>query len=123
MEVAVNLGVDPRHADQMVRGVVSLPHGTGKTLRVPLFRQGGQGLEALPPVPISSVPRPDGAGAKGSDRLRPLHRYAGHDGTRREAGQDTGAARAMPNPKVGTVTMDVGGAVKAAKAGQVNSRS
>ena len=66
--------------------------------------------------------RPDGAGAKGSDRLRPLHRYAGYDGTRREAGQDTGAAQTMPNPKVGTVTMDVGGAVKAAKAGQVEFR-
>ena len=57
VELALNLGVDPRHADQMVRGTVNLPHGTGKTLRVGVFARGDKADEAWPPVPISSVPR------------------------------------------------------------------
>jgi large subunit ribosomal protein L1 len=76
VEIALNLGVDPRHADQMVRGVVGLPNGTGKTVRIGVFGRGGRGRRR----------GPRGRGAGRQDRLRPLHRHAGHDGAGRAAG-------------------------------------
>ena len=80
VEVAMNLGVDPRHADQMVRGVVNLPNGTGRTVRVAVFARGAKADEA-------KAAGADIVGAedlvetvqKGDDRLRPLHRHPGHD--------------------------------------------
>jgi large subunit ribosomal protein L1 len=123
VEVAVNLGVDPRHADQMVRGVVSLPHGTGKTLRVAVFAKADKAAEAL------------GAGADivGAEDLMEQVQKGQIDFDRCIAtpdmmglvgrlGKILGPRGLMPNPKVGTVTVDVGGAVKAAKAGQVEFR-
>ncbi len=88
VEIALNLGVDPRHADQMVRGVVTLPHGTGKTVRVAVFAKGDKAEEAR-------AAGADVVGAEdlveqvqgGTDRFRPLHRHARHDGHRRPAGQ------------------------------------
>ena len=84
LEVAMNLGVDPRHADQMVRGVVTLPNGTGKTVRVAVFARGAKADEA-------KAAGADIVGAEDlmetiqrrQDRLRPLHRDAGHDAARR----------------------------------------
>ena len=89
LEIAMNLGVDPRHADQMVRGVVNLPNGTGKTVRVAVFARGAKADEA-------QAAGADIVGAEDlmeidpgrHDRLRPLHRHAGHDADRRPAGQD-----------------------------------
>ena len=80
IELSLNLGVDPRHADQMVRGTVNLPHGTGKTLRVGVFARGDKATEAL-------AAGADVVGAEDlaeqvqarQDRVRPLHRHAGHD--------------------------------------------
>ena len=87
VEMSLNLGVDPRHADQMVRGTVNLPHGTGKTLRVGVFARGDKADEAL-------AAGADVVGAEdlaeqvqgGQDRFRPLHRHAGHDAAGRPAG-------------------------------------
>ena len=123
VEVAINLGVDPRHADQMVRGVVSLPHGTGKTLRVAVFAKGGKAVEA----------RGAGADVVGAEDLMEQVQKGQIDFDRCIAtpdmmglvgrlGKVLGPRGLMPNPKVGTVTMDVTGAVKAAKAGQVEFR-
>ena len=89
VEIAMNLGVDPRHADQMVRGVVNLPNGTGKTVRVAVFARGAKADEA-------KAAGADIVGAEDlmetiqarQDRLRPLHRHAGHDADRRPPGQD-----------------------------------
>jgi len=123
IEVAVNLGVDPRHADQMVRGVVMLPNGTGRTLRVGVFARGAKADEA----------REAGAEVVGAEDL--LERIQGGtiDFDRCIAtpdmmplvgrlGKVLGPRGLMPNPKVGTVTMDVAGAVKAAKGGSVEFR-
>ena len=123
VEVALNLGVDPRHADQMVRGVVSLPRGTGKTLRVAVFAKGDKAAEA----------RAGGADVVGAEDLMEQVQKGQIDFDRCIAtpdmmglvgrlGKILGPRGLMPNPKVGTVTMDVAGAVKAAKAGQVEFR-
>src|SRR5512147_38246 len=123
VEVALNLGVDPRHADQMVRGVVSLPHGTGKTLRVAVFAKGDKAAEA----------QAAGADIVGAEELMEQVQKGEIDFDRCIAtpdmmglvgrlGKILGPRGLMPNPKVGTVTMDVAGAVKAAKAGQVEFR-
>jgi large subunit ribosomal protein L1 len=123
VEVAINLGVDPRHADQMVRGVVSLPHGTGKTLRVAVFAKGDKAAEA----------RAAGADIVGAEDLMEQVQKGQIDfdrciatpdmmGVVGRLGKILGPRGLMPNPKVGTVTMDVGTAVKAAKAGQVEFR-
>jgi large subunit ribosomal protein L1 len=123
VEVAVNLGVDPRHADQMVRGVVSLPHGTGKELRVAVFAKADKAAEA----------RAAGADVIGAEDLMEQVQKGQIDFDRCIAtpdmmglvgrlGKILGPRGLMPNPKVGTVTMDVAGAVKAAKAGQVEFR-
>src|SRR5499427_8112371 len=123
VEIAMNLGVDPRHADQMVRGVVSLPNGTGRTVRVAVFARGAKADEA----------RAAGADVVGAEDL--VERVTGGniDFDRCIAtpdlmplvgrlGKVLGPRGMMPNPKVGTVTMDVTSAVKGAKGGSVEFR-
>ena len=123
IEIAMNLGVDPRHADQMVRGVVMLPNGTGRTQRVAVFARGAKADEA----------RAAGADVVGAEDL--VEKVSGGtvDFDRCIAtpdlmplvgrlGKVLGPRGLMPNPKVGTVTPDVAGAVKNAKAGQVRYR-
>jgi large subunit ribosomal protein L1 len=123
VEVAMNLGVDPRHADQMVRGVVNLPNGTGKTVRVAVFAKDAKADEA----------RAAGADIVGADDLAAQIQDGKIDFDRCIAtpdmmplvgrlGKILGPRGMMPNPKVGTVTPDVAGAVKAAKGGAVEFR-
>ncbi len=123
VEVAMNLGVDPRHADQMVRGVVSLPHGTGKSVRVAVFARGPKAEEA----------QAAGADIVGAEDLMETIQKGEINFERCIAtpdmmavvgrlGKILGTKGLMPNPKLGTVTMDVKGAVEAAKAGQVEFR-
>jgi large subunit ribosomal protein L1 len=123
VEVAMNLGVDPRHADQMVRGVVSLPNGTGKTVRVAVFARGAKADEA----------REAGADIVGAEDLMETIQGGKIEFDRCIAtpdmmpivgrlGKILGPRNLMPNPKVGTVTMDVGQAVKNAKGGEVQFR-
>ena len=123
IEVALNLGVDPRHADQMVRGVVTLPKGTGKTVRVGVFAKGAKADEA----------REAGADVVGAEDLLEIVQGGTIDFDRCIAtpdmmglvgrlGKVLGPKGLMPNPKLGTVTMDVAGAVKAAKGGQIEYR-
>ena len=124
IEVAMNLGVDPRHADQMVRGMISLPHGTGKNLRVAVFARGPKAEEATAA----------GADLVGAEDLMETVQKGEMDFDRVIAtpdmmavvgrlGKVLGPKGLMPNPKLGTVTMDVKGAVEAAKAGQVEFRA
>ena len=124
VEVAFNLGVDPKHADQIVRGAVVLPHGTGKNVRVVVFAKGEKEKEALDA----------GADFAGSDEL--IEKIKGgwfefdvaiaapnmmaHVG---KIGRLLGPRGLMPNPKVGTVTFDVGAAVKLSKAGKISYRT
>ena len=123
VEVALNLGVDPRHADQMVRGVVTLPNGTGKTVRVAVFARGAKADEA----------KAAGADIVGAEDLMETVQGGTIDFDRCIAtpdmmpivgrlGKILGPRNLMPNPKVGTVTMDVAAAVKAAKGGEVQFR-
>lgn len=123
IEVAVNLGVDPRHADQMVRGVVTLPKGTGKTVRVGVFAKGAKADEA----------RAAGADVVGAEDLMETIQSGTIDfdrciatpdmmGVVGRLGKVLGPKGLMPNPKLGTVTMNVAEAVKAAKGGQVEYR-
>jgi large subunit ribosomal protein L1 len=123
IEVALNLGVDPRHADQMVRGTADLPHGTGKTLRVAVFARGDKAEEA----------RAAGAHVVGARALAQAIQEGQIDFDRCIAtpdlmpvvgrlGRILGPRGLMPNPKLGTVTPNVAQAVKAAKAGQVQFR-
>ena len=123
LEIAMNLGVDPRHADQMVRGVVSLPNGTGKTVRVAVFARGAKADEA----------KAAGADIVGAEDLMETIQGGTIDFDRCIAtpdmmplvgrlGKVLGPRGLMPNPKVGTVTPDVAGAVKAAKGGAVEFR-
>ncbi|MEO7689682.1 MAG: 50S ribosomal protein L1 [Sphingomonas sp.] len=123
IEVAVNLGVDPRHADQMVRGVVTLPKGTGKTVRVGVFAKGAKADEA----------REAGADVVGAEDLMEIVQggtinfdrcIATPDmmGVVGRLGKILGPKGMMPNPKLGTVTMNVAEAVKAAKGGQIEYR-
>jgi len=124
VEIALNLGIDPRHADQMVRGVVDLPSGTGKILRVLVFAKGAKADEA----------RAAGADLVGDDELAAEVQNGRMDFDRCIAtpdmmglvgrlGKVLGPRGLMPNPKLGTVTMNVGEAVKAAKGGQVQFRA
>jgi large subunit ribosomal protein L1 len=124
MEIAVNLGVDPRHADQMVRGVVGLPNGTGKTVRVAVFARGPKAEEA----------EKAGADIVGAEDLMETVQSGKIDFDRCIAtpdmmpivgrlGKVLGPRNLMPNPKVGTVTMDVEAAVKAAKGGEVQFKA
>jgi len=123
IEVAMNLGVDPRHADQMVRGVVTLPKGTGKTVRVGVFAKGPKADEA----------REAGADVVGAEDLMEIVQggtiefdrcIATPDmmGVVGRLGKVLGPKGLMPNPKLGTVTMNVAEAVKAAKGGQIEYR-
>ncbi len=122
-EVAMNLGVDPRHADQMVRGVVNLPNGTGRTVRVAVFARGDKAEEA----------RAAGADIVGAEDLVEKVQGGQIDFDRAIAtpdmmglvgrlGKVLGPRGLMPNPRVGTVTPDVAGAVKASKGGAVEFR-
>jgi large subunit ribosomal protein L1 len=123
VELAMNLGVDPRHADQMVRGVCNLPNGSGRTVRVAVFARGAKADEA----------RAAGADVVGAEDLVEIVQGGTIDFDRCIAtpdmmplvgrlGKVLGPRGLMPNPKVGTVSMDVAGAVKAAKGGAVEFR-
>lgn len=120
LEIAMNLGVDPRHADQMVRGVVQLPNGTGKTVRVAVFARGAKADEA----------KAAGADIVGAEDLMETIQSGKIEFDRCIAtpdlmplvgrlGKILGPRNLMPNPKLGTVTMDVKSAVEAAKGGEV----
>ncbi|MEQ9036835.1 MAG: 50S ribosomal protein L1 [Silicimonas sp.] len=124
VEIAMNLGVDPRHADQMVRGSVTLPNGTGKTVRVAVFARGAKAEEA----------QKAGADIVGAEDLMETIQSGKIDFDRCIAtpdmmpivgrlGKVLGPRNLMPNPKVGTVTMDVKEAVEAAKGGQVTFKA
>jgi large subunit ribosomal protein L1 len=123
VEIAMNLGVDPKHADQMVRGVVNLPNGTGRVLRVAVFARGPKADEA----------KAAGADVVGAEELVTIVQGGTIDFDRCIAtpdmmplvgrlGKVLGPRGLMPNPKVGTVTMDVTAAVKASKGGAVEFR-
>jgi large subunit ribosomal protein L1 len=123
IEIAMNLGVDPRHADQMVRGVVTLPNGTGRTLRVGVFARGAKAEEA----------KAAGADVVGAEELVEKVQGGTIDFDRCIAtpdmmplvgrlGKVLGPRGMMPNPKIGTVTMDIANAVKGAKGGSVEFR-
>jgi large subunit ribosomal protein L1 len=124
VEISMNLGVDPRHADQMVRGVVGLPNGTGKTVRVAVFARGAKAEEA----------QAAGADIVGAEDLMETIQGGTIEFDRCIAtpdmmpvvgrlGKILGPRNLMPNPKVGTVTMDVAQAVKDAKGGQVQFKA
>src|SRR5215813_5613014 len=124
IEIALNLGIDPRHSDQNVRGVVNLPNGTGKTLRVAVFAKGEK----------AELAKKAGADIVGADDLAEKVQAGQMDFDRVIAtpdmmvtvgklGKVLGPRGLMPNPKLGTVTNDVAEAVKAAKGGQVEYRA
>ena len=116
----MNLGVDPRHADQMVRGVVNLPNGTGKTVRVAVFARGAKAEEATGRRGRHRRRRgPDGDDPGRQDRVRPRIATPDMMPIVGRLGKILGPRNLMPNPKVGTVTMDVAQAVKNAKGGEV----
>jgi large subunit ribosomal protein L1 len=124
VEISMNLGIDPRHADQMVRGVVGLPAGTGKTVRVGVFARGAKAEEALA-AGADVVGADDLAAAVQEGRIEFERCIATPDmmALVGRLGKVLGPRGLMPNPKLGTVTMDVKGAVTAAKAGQVEFRA
>jgi large subunit ribosomal protein L1 len=123
IEIALNLGVDPRHADQMVRGVVSLPKGTGKTVRVAVFAKGDKAEEAKKAgadvVGAEDLMETVQGGQIDFDRVIATPDMMGVVG---RLGKVLGPKGLMPNPKLGTVTMDVAKAVTDAKGGQVEYR-
>lgn len=123
VEVAMNLGVDPRHADQMVRGMAALPHGTGKTVRVAVFAKDAKAGEAekagADRVGAEDLAEELQSGEIGYDRIIATPDMMGIVG---KLGRLLGPKGLMPNPKLGTVTADVGKAVEEAKAGQVQYR-
>jgi large subunit ribosomal protein L1 len=123
IELALNLGVDPRHADQMVRGVVTLPAGTGKDVRVAVFARGGKADEATAAgadvVGAEDLMETIQAGNIDFDRVIATPDMMGIVG---RLGKVLGPKGLMPNPKLGTVTPNVTEAVKAAKGGQVEFR-
>ncbi|HUO97386.1 MAG TPA: 50S ribosomal protein L1 [Rhizomicrobium sp.] len=123
IELAINLGVDPRHADQMVRGVVSLPSGTGRALRVAVFAKGPKADEARAAgadiVGAEDLAEQVQKGEINFDKCIATPDMMGIVG---RLGKVLGPRGMMPNPKVGTVTMDVTGAVKDAKGGAVEFR-
>ena len=123
VEVAMNLGVDPRHADQMVRGVVNLPSGTGKTVRVAVFAKGAKAEEATKAgadvVGAEDLMETIQGGQIDFDRVIATPDMMGVVG---RLGKVLGPKGLMPNPKLGTVTMDVTKAVTDAKSGQIEFR-
>ena len=123
VEIAMNLGVDPRHADQMVRGMVSLPAGTGKDMKVAVFAKGDKAEEATKAgadrVGAEDLMEDMQAGNLDYDRVIATPDMMGVVG---RLGKTLGPKGLMPNPKLGTVTMDVAQAVKDAKGGQVEFR-
>jgi len=123
VDIAMNLGVDPKHADQMVRGVVALPHGTGKTMRVAVFAKGDKAKEAQDAgadlVGAEDLAEKINGGEMGFDRVIATPDMMGVVG---RLGKVLGPRGLMPNPKLGTVTADVKNAVKNAKAGEVQFR-
>jgi large subunit ribosomal protein L1 len=123
IEIAMNLGVDPRHADQMVRGVVVLPNGTGRTQRVAVFARGAKADEAKAAgadvVGAEDLVEKVQGGAIDFDRCIATPDMMGLVG---RLGKVLGPRGLMPNPRVGTVTMDVATAVKGAKGGSVEFR-
>jgi large subunit ribosomal protein L1 len=124
VEISMNLGIDPRHSDQMVRGMLSLPNGTGKTLRVAVFARGPKADEARAAgadvVGAEDLAERVNAGDMPFDRCIATPDMMALVG---RLGKVLGPRGLMPNPKLGTVTMDVKGAVSAAKAGQVEFRA
>ena len=124
IEFSMNLGIDPRHADQMVRGLLSLPNGTGKTLRVGVFARGAKADEARAAgadvVGAEDLAEQVQGGTFGFDRCIATPDMMALVG---RLGKILGPRGLMPNPKLGTVTMDVKGAVTAAKSGQVEFRA
>ena len=124
VEMSMNLGIDPRHADQMVRGLTSLPNGTGKTVRVGVFARGPKADEALAAgadvVGAEDLAEKIQAGEIAFDRCIATPDMMGVVG---RLGKILGPRGLMPNPRLGTVTMDVRGAITAAKAGQVEFRA
>jgi large subunit ribosomal protein L1 len=123
LEIAMNLGVDPRHADQMVRGVVNLPKGTGKDVRVAVFAKGDKAEEAKKAgaevVGAEDLMEEIQGGRSDFDRVIATPDMMGVVG---RLGKVLGPKGLMPNPKLGTVTPNVGQAVKDAKSGQVEFR-
>lgn len=124
IDVAVNLGIDPRKSDQAVRGATSLPHGTGKTVRVAVFTQGAN-AEAAKEAGADLVGMDDLAAEvkKGNMDFDVVIADPAAMRVVGQLGQILGPRGLMPNPKTGTVTPDVAGAVKNAKAGQVRYRA
>jgi large subunit ribosomal protein L1 len=124
VEISMRLGIDPRHADQMVRGLISLPNGTGKTVRIGVFARGAKAEEALAAgadvVGADDLAEKVQAGEINFDRCIATPDMMGLVG---RLGKILGPRGLMPNPKLGTVTMDVKGAVSAARAGQVEFRA
>jgi len=124
VEMSMNLGIDPRHADQMVRGLISLPNGTGKTVRVGVFARGPKAEEALGAgadvVGAEDLAEKVQAGDIAFDRCIATPDMMGVVG---RLGKILGPRGLMPNPRLGTVTMDVKGAISAAKGGQVEFRA
>lgn len=123
VEIAMNLGVDPKHADQMVRGVVNLPNGTGRTLRVAVFARGAKADEATAAgadiVGAEDLVTTVQGGTIAFDRCVATPDMMPLVG---RLGKVLGPRGLMPNPKVGTVTMDIAAAVKASKGGSVEFR-
>ncbi len=124
VEISMALGIDPRHADQMVRGLLSLPRGTGKTLRVGVFARGAKAEEALAAgadvVGADDLAERVQAGEIAFDRCIATPDMMALVG---RLGKILGPRGLMPNPRLGTVTMDVKGAITAAKSGQVEYRA
>src|ERR1700688_617957 len=124
VEMSMNLGIDPRHADQMVRGLTTLPNGTGKTVRVGVFARGPKADEALAAgadvVGAEDLAEKIQAGTIEFDRCVATPDMMGIVG---RLGKILGPRGLMPNPRLGNVTMDVKGAITAAKGGQVEFRA
>ncbi|MDX8380878.1 MAG: 50S ribosomal protein L1 [Ghiorsea sp.] len=124
VDVAIKLGIDPRHADQMVRGSISLPNGTGKTARVAVFAKGPKAEEALKAgadfVGADDLVEKIQGGFMDFDRVVATPDMMGQVG---RLGRVLGPRGLMPNPKLGTVTMDVTKAVEAIKSGQIEVRA
>lgn len=123
IEISINLGVDPRHADQMVRGAVSMPNGTGKDIRVAVFARDAKADEAKAAgaefVGAEDLAEEIQKGEAGFDRVIATPDMMGVVG---RLGKVLGPRGLMPNPKLGTVTPDVAAAVQTAKAGEVQFR-